>query len=495
MIKQKPHQENSLDHSSALAPENSQIINRHQRLKMILKERRIFPTPWHWCVHGLGLGQEVIGFDPKKSAQLLEISLALSQKTKSDYHAFIHHLLHGIVAICDNLSTSDCNAQQRAHQQFATAIKHLPTEIWDHARAIALLTESLVKLGQIETYRDDVHKHLDKAFQEVAVLHVTSDRLRYEKLQLFANLFLAAGQAGFSTLLGGRQQNGDTYVDTALQLAATISDVFYRGRGSAVIFSVLAIIGYKEQVCSEQQNHLQTLLDILDSELSHSSIRSGDGVHQGVDYYIFPLSLLLNAIALLERPDYLTYKRDWVQQTVSFFHLLSPASQTSQITFFIYALHNLGVLDIYVPDVVKFFYECMTVYLKSTDGSGVDDYLRCTYLIHLSCQLGRTDILNPRVWSILLDSAAQTPGSQRYLESTYGSSYMIAAYALSAFDRASQLDELFSERLSLPDAISRFKDDPKSTEIHSSKTAFALIEAGLRMRPIESCDTPLFSNI
>ncbi len=116
-----------------------------------------------------------------------------------------------------------------------------------------------------------------------------------------------------------RQQNGDTYADTALQLATTISDIFYRSRGSAIIFSVLGIIGGKQQVYTGQQNHLQALLDNLDSELSHSLSRDSDGVHEGSDYYIFPLSLILNAIAILDCPDYLTYRRDWVRQTVSLF--------------------------------------------------------------------------------------------------------------------------------------------------------------------------------
>lgn len=488
MIKQKLPQE------YALASQSSQIVERHQGFQRLLTERRIFPTPWHWCVHGLGLGQEASGFNSKKSDRLLEISLALFQKTTSDYYAFTHNLLQGIVATCEGVSLGDRNFQKLAHEQFTTAIQQLPTEPWEYARASALLTESLVKLGQMNTYRDDVYKHLEMAFQQVAALDVASDKLRYEKLQLFANLLLAAGQAGFLELLTARQQNGDTYVDIALQLATTISDVFYRGRGSAVIFSVLAIIGYGEQVCSGQ-NHLQTLLDIFDADLNHSSTRSGDGVHEGADYYIFPLSLILNAIAVLERPDYLTYKRDWVQQTVSFFHSLSPASQASQITFFVYALDNLGMLDLYVPDVVTFFKKCMTGYLQSTDGSRVDDYLRCTYLIHLACQLERTDLLDPRVWSILLDSAAQTPGSQRYLESTYGSSYMVAAYALSAFDRVGRLDELFGEKVNLADAIAHFQDDAQATAIHSPRTAFALIETGLRMRPVESKDTPLFSNL
>jgi hypothetical protein len=186
---------------------------------------------------------------------------------------------------------------------------------------------------------------------------------------------------------------------------------------------------------------------------------------------------------VLDCPEYLTYKKDWVKQSVSLFHSLSPASQASQISFFIHALNNLGVLDAHVPDAIAFFTRCMEAYLESTDGARVDDYLRCTYLIHLAYQLGRPDLVHPRLLSIFWDSVAQTPGSERYLKSTYGSSYMVAAYALSAFERLDRLDVLFGERFNLPNAIALFKDDPAIAAIHSPRTAFALIDLALQMRP------------
>ncbi|MBN3908492.1 MAG: hypothetical protein HWQ35_18695 [Nostoc sp. NMS1] len=471
-------------------PKISQMNGQRQRFKGLLNERRIFPTPWHWCVHGLGIGQEATGFEPDKSERLLKISLALSRKTNISYHGFAHHLLNGILATCEAVSLD-----KRSHDEFKNAIDQLPSEPWQYARACALLTESLVKVGQLEPYRHLVHWHLKRALQQVAELNLSSDKLRYEQLQLFANLLLAVGQAEFTDLLGLQQQNGDIYTDIALQLATTISDIFYRGRGSAIIFSVLAIIGCREQVCTGEQNHLQTLLDIFDSELNESLTRDSDGVHEGSDYYLFPLSLILNAIAVLDCPDYLTYKRDWVEQAVSLYHALSPASQASQITFFIYALDNLGVLDVYVPDVITFFHKCMEGYIQSTDGFRVDAYLRCTYLIHLACQLGCLNILHPCILSIFSNSAAQIFGSDHYLKSTYGSSYMVAAYSLSAFDRIGKLDMLFSPEIGLPNAIGSFQDNPESTAINSPKTVFALIEAGLRMRPIGSCDTPLFQKV
>ena len=209
--------------------------------------------------------------------------------------------------------------------------------------------------------------------------------------------------------------------------------------------------------------------------MNNLSCRDSDGVHQGVDYYIFPLSLILNAIAVLGCHDYLTYKRDWISQAYSLFQTLNPTSQASQITFLLSAFDNLGVLNLHIPDVTDFFYQCMTRYLHGTDGVQVDDYLRCTYLINLAYQLGISDIIHPSIWSKLLDNVARLLGSESYLESTYGSSYMVTAYALSAFDRIGRLDVLFGEKIHLPDVIKSFKDTPQITAIHSPRTAFASV--------------------
>ena len=480
--------------SSQIPSQASQSDSGEKLFKGLLTERRIFPTPWHWCVHGFGIGQEVQGFEPGKAERLLDISLALSQKTKSDYHTFAHHLLHGIVSSCAGKFYGDEATQQHAHEQFTSALERLPNEAWQYARACALLTESLGKLGELDPYQSNILWHLKRAFEKVASLEVATDKLRYEKLQLFANLFLAAGQAGFSEM-ALEKQNGVTYIQIALQLSTTISDTFYRGRGSAILFSILALIGHGKQVCYGEPSHLQLLLELFDSELKSLSHRNPDGVHEGGDYYIFPISLILNAIAVLKCPEYLTYNRNWVEQAISLFHSLAPASKVSQITFLLYALDNLGLLNTYIPDTSAMFQACMEEYLQTTNGSGLDDYLRCTYLIHLAYQLGKPEMLHPRVFSILSESTVQTLGSQRYLESTYGSSYMAAAYALSAFDRSDRLDSLFNEHISLPTAIKRFNDHAEATAINSQKTVFSLIEVGLRMRAVECGDTQLFKSI
>ena len=495
-MKQKAIQSFSSVNSSRDSLDPDRIGDRQPCFSGLLVERRIFATPWHWCVHGLGIGQETSGFDASKSAQLLAISQTLTKTISSNYFLFIDRLLHGIVTVCHEKALKKENCNKVAYEQFDSAIERLrllQDEPWQYPRACALLTESLVKLERLEFYRDILHWHLHKALEQLSTFNPTTDKLRYEKLQLLANLLLAAGQAEFSDLLVSKS-NGRTYIDIALDVAINIDDLFYRGRGSAIIFTVIAIVGYGDRLYG-CENHLQALLDAFDWELSNLSDKDSDGVHEGADYYIFPLSLILNAIAVLDCPEYLTYKRDWVQQTVSLFDSLSPASQASQITFLISALDNLGLLDIYVPEVKILFQQCIDKYLQSTDGFGIDDYLRCTYLIHLAYQLQQSPCLHPRIYLILSRSLAQTLDSKFYRESSYGSSYMVAAYILSAFDRSNRLNLLSSEPINLLQTISRFESSSYAVNTYAPRIAFALIETALRMRPLNTLDTSLFQNI
>ena len=461
----------------------------------MLNERRIFATPWHWCVHGLGIGQETSGFDASKSAQIVAISQALTQAISGNYFQFIDHLLRGIVNICHEKALKNEGFRHVAYEQFARAITRLEllqNDPWQYSRACALLTESLVKLELHKSYRDILIWHLSKALEKLSKLNPTTDKLRYEKLQLFSNLFLAVGQAEFSDLWA-LESDGSSYIDLALDVAMNIDDLFYRGRGSAIIFTVIAIIG-DEDCLDSCKNHLQALLEAFDFELRNLSARGSDGVHEGTDFFIFPLSLILNAIAVLNCPEYLTYKRDWAKQAVSLFYSLSPASQTSQITFLISALDNLGLLNIYFPKVDTLFRQCMDKYLQSTDGMGIDDYLRCTYLIHLAYQLKLLPCLHPRIYLILSGSLARALDGKLYQESSYGSSYMVAAYTLSAFDRSNRLNLLPNEPINLPQTISRFENNSHAITTYAPRIGFALIETALGMRPLDTLDTHLFQS-
>jgi hypothetical protein len=43
-------------------------------------ELRLFSTPWHWFVHGLGLGQNRTGFDAERAARIRALGRAVVQR-------------------------------------------------------------------------------------------------------------------------------------------------------------------------------------------------------------------------------------------------------------------------------------------------------------------------------------------------------------------------------------------------------------------------------
>jgi hypothetical protein len=468
-------------------------------------ELQIFPTPWHRYVHGLGLGPEPTGFKASKAARLLDISRVLERTTGSPYHAQAHQLLQGIVATCEAMATGGNESSQRGQAALASAVGHLAqlSDPWQYARACAMLIESLVKLGRLEIYQDKLRQALTAALRHVKALSPPTDKDRYERLQLFANLFLAAGQAGWTDLLMAPAQHGTTYIDTALRGIDAISEVFYHGRGAASLFTALGVVGCEEHICDGPQDHLRSLLDVFCAQVEPPPVQTSsehkegyyDPVHSFADLFMFPLSLTLNAIAVLDRPAYLEYRQQWIQQAVSLFQQLPAASRASQVIFYVFALSNLGVLNKHVPDMGACLHDCIAGFLQSTDGTQVDDYLRCTYLVHLAWQLGRFDMLPARVWDTLLDSLPRIAGTDLYLQSPYGSSYMVAAYTLSALDVGGRFEDLFGEKVNLLDTLGRFKDDAKTTATTLPRLDFALIDTALRLRPTNVGDTPLFRTV
>lgn len=481
-----------------MRPHHHGDVRRQSVFGHLSNELRIFPTPWHRYVHGLGLGQAPAGFHARKAARLLETSRVVGQVTGSPYHTCAHHLLQGIVATCEAISGNGGDTRQPGQPHFASAVTQLAqlSDPWQYGRACALLLESLVKLGQLEAHQQALHQHVQAALKQVEALRPTTDKDRYERLQLFGNLMIAAGQASWTNLLTSPQEDGSTYIETALQGIDTISEVFYRGRGAAMLFTALGILGCGAHICEGPQDHLRRQLELFDTQLVQTTMEDReayhDPVHSFADTFIFPLSLTLNAIAVLGRTAYVHDKRNWIEEAVSLFHILPTPSQASQVMFYVGALSNLGVLSQHVPDLAALLQDCMDGYLQNTNGTQVDDYLRCTYLVHLAWQLERWDILKPRVWTILTASLPRIAGSDLYLQSPYGSSYMVAAYTLSALDIGGRFEALFGDEIDLLGAIGRFQEDATATAMTLPRLDFALIDAALRLRPADMGDTALF---
>lgn len=457
-------------------------------------ERRIFSSPWHRCVHGQGLGQLPTGFDLKKVNLLREVGLAVKRSDQNPFHIFAQSLVHDIIAVCSEKPPEVKEVTRPTPADFYQTLALLPRDTWQYARACAVLTETLVKLGKLTNYDSILHMHMDIALKRVEALAPETLKGRYEKLQLLANLFLASGQAGWTDLLTSQPPHGISRIYNALRMTEEIPDLFYRGRVAATLISVVATIGYGYVVCGDRLDYMRNLLDAFDAQLDQLAMRSSDGVHEKFDYCLFPLSLTLNAIALLGRTEYLEYRRNWVAQATTYFATLAPASRASQMLFYVHALENLGVLGAYVPNLKSLLIESIEAYLRQV-GDSVSSYayLRCTYLIQMAHQFGYPEVLPPQIWNILGTGGTHFQHTQS--TTSYGSGYMIAAYTLSAFIGGDRIGALAQEEGDLPTAVAAIKATQADAALNLPKLDFALIDAALQLRPAHPTDTRLFSEV
>jgi len=205
---------------------------------------------------------------------------------------------------------------------------------------------------------------------------------------------------------------------------------------------------------------------------------------------LFPLLLTLTSFGAVNRHDCLRRQGDWLSRAAHEVRALAPASRASQSLFWVSALRTLGVFSAYVRDPPSFLLEIIDGYLKDTDGRRGDDYLRCTYLIHLARQLGCTDLVPQRIWQILAESVTNVIGSDLYRNNSYASGFMIVAYALSVMNAGERQN--WTHNVDLEEAVFRIEDDPRMVAAQLPRLGFSLVDAAMRLRKPKPQDTQSF---
>jgi hypothetical protein len=399
------------------------------------------------------------------------------------FQAFVAELVEIILTACDPVDGGDRSSEVCA--RLGERIAGL-SDTREQARACAAAIESLVKLGRLLPRSNRLRRQLALSLERVAALPALNDHTRYEYLHLLANLVLAAAQAGWTELLRS------SYLDAGARLLGSIDDFFYHARGAAIWQTILAVVDRHERegACKS----LRRLLDRLDVQLHRSNDRPCDGVHEGRDYLAFPLFLTLGALGAARRLDLLDYKRRWLEVAATTLDSLSPRARASQTLFFVALLRNLGVLARQVPDAPALVRATAAGYLAVTDGHRLDDYLRCTYLVHLARQLGCLAVLPERIGRILSESRAQLDTDGPFRATPYGAPVMFVAYVLSAL-HAGDWDDAHDLRvIDLPSIICSGKDRSDDS-VNLPRFGLALIDAALCLSSPSDHDTELFAAV
>ena len=449
-------------------------------------ESAYFRTPWHWYIHGLGLGQNAGSYESGSADCLLQASRALRNISDSPLHGFTHKLLCQILEQGEKAPVGALTGESPVGAATDIALFRPGENPAHYIQMSALFVSCLVRAGMLEEYLPNARRHLALAFATAEQLPERDDRARYEKLQLMSRLFMAATHIQSTRLILGKGRGEESYLQSALQLAGSIGNRFLKGRGTAVVLTTIGLAGIAEQAGPYIETLLTAVLTDLDHQIQNPQTYRDDGVHSGLDYLVFPLSLILNALPALGLERFVEYRRNWLDTAVSIFDRLSPDSRASQVLFLVSALESLGKLEVYFPHREELVAQCVGDYLASTNGLRPDDYLRCTYLVHLTVQLGKVAELNPQVLDVLSNTLIRRlQGGDRDggVRNKYQSDTILAAYSLSAFARLGQLEALFGSRALLPKLIGQLVPDGDEFRCDSPKLCFALIDAALRLAP------------
>lgn len=445
----------------------------------------LFASPWHRCVHGLGLAKGLSGYDPVQAENLLEANKLLLGKSNRPYQVFYYYLLQWVLDSIDDIHTGKCRIDFDTCSHIFSALSLCDDEL-EYARASSLMLECFIHLGQVEMFRPQLQESLISAFERLHTAKDSSEKFQYENLHMQSNLIRVAAQAGWIELVTYCDEvSGADYVQRALDYIDNIPGYFYKVRSASLLFTVLAAIGLGHRVCAENRDYIGELMAFMHVSLDNWSGYPADGVHEDVDYQFFPLSLLLAAVAELGCTEYLHYKRDWVNLLESLFSRLSARSRASQSLFYVIALANLGILQEKVPDRDAFVQQCTDAYIECSDGTAMDDYLRANYLIHLSDYLETKQSVAPVLWEYMYKRLDQY--QHNLVQDTsvaYDSGYMVMSYILAAHHLTGRLSYLFGndKMYDVIAILARLKENAAVTAYNLPRLDYVLMDMALQLR-------------
>ncbi|WP_018546899.1 hypothetical protein [Streptomyces sp. LaPpAH-108] len=373
-------------------------------------ESRVIATPWSRMVRGIGLGQYPVAYDPEAATRIRHAFALLDAKGVDDAYTRFSRLLADFVLDVAhpgrNLRRADL---ARDLSPILDAVRAVENPYF-RVMAGCVLMDAVAKLG--------LDRHL--LFEDgtdfpaeilAAVDTIEPDRIKdenagrhghYEKLSAYSAVFLALGQLGLKERLVTGRRN---HVREALGLLEKIPAPFFRGRGGAMLLSVISLLGYESWFVDEGRDHVQGVLSYLDradelnlppafpQPMSESFAR------------IYPLLTMLNAVAMTRRPEtYLDHGRDRLAEARELFAGITPVERTHMGLYYLVALHNLGRLDEQLPDRNAFVEHVVGQWRHIDPGENYFlNGIAYAYVIQTAMLMGRMDLVDGSAIERLVD--------------------------------------------------------------------------------------------
>lgn len=463
-------------------------------------ETRMIATPWSRMVRGIGLGQYPIAYDPEAAARIRRTFALLSAKGAdgNSYTRFSRLLADFVLGVVDParpLRRSDLE------QDLAPILDTVRAEENPYFRLMAgcILMDSFAKLGLDRALL--VNAETDFPAEILAVADsIEPDRIKdenagrhghYEKLSAYSAVFLAMGQLGLQERLVLGQRN---YIRESLELLEKIPAPFFRGRGGAVLLSVISMLGHERFVFGEGRDHIEEVLDHLDraDELNNPPVFPQPMSESFPKVY--PLLTMLNAIAMTGRSErYVTYGRDRLAEAKELMERITPVERTHMGLYYIMALHNLGRLDDQVPDLSGLVEDIVGEWEHIDPGANYFlNGIAYAYIIQTAMLTGRMDLIDDKLLERLVDGF---PDLDRTDDDRKNRPYPFA-YTLNVLGEIGRSHLLFEPREAYGGAtpmawvVDRLSEGGRE-EHRLYMLNHALLGYALRMRGPERAETPL----
>ncbi|MEU2423122.1 hypothetical protein ABZ619_19225 [Streptomyces sp. NPDC007851] len=469
-------------------------------LRHLSHETRVIATPWSRMVRGIGLGQYPVAHDPAAAARIRHAFSLLDAKGVDDAYTRFSRLLAGFALDVTDpgraLRTTDL---QRDLRPVLAAVR---AEENPYFRVMAgcILMDAVAKLGLDRALL--VNAETDFPAEILAVADtIEPDRIKdenagrhghYEKLSAYTAVFLAMGQLGLKDRLVTGRRN---HVREALRLLDKIPAPFFRGRGGAMLLSVISLLGHERFIFDDGRDFVAEVLSYLDRADELNLFPAFPQPMSENFTRIYPLLTMLNAVAMSGRAEaYLNHGRDRLAQARELFGRITPVERTHMGLYYLIALHNLGRLHDQVPDLDAFVEDIVGQWAHIDPGA---DYflngIAYTYIIQTAMLTGRMDLIGDRTLERLVDGF---PGLDRTDDDRINRPYPFA-YALNVLGEVGAAHLLFEPRDAYAGAtpvawvVDRLSPGGRD-EHRLYMLNHALVGQALRLRGPGRGETPLF---
>ncbi|MFJ7216668.1 hypothetical protein [Amycolatopsis sp. NPDC098790] len=465
------------------------------------RESRMIATPWSRMLRGIGLGQYPIAYDPAVAGHLRATFDRLAAKVPpaDGYTRFCRELADFTLKVVE--PGRDRAWVEPAVGPLLDAVRAVPNPYY-RATAGSILLDAFAKLeldlallvnAELD-FPAEVLGMLDEIVPDGIADENQGKHGEYERVSACSTVFLAIGQLGLGDRLVTAERN---HVVEALDLLERIPIPYFCGRAGGMLMSVLALLGYTGEICDGDRDYLAEVLEYLTRA---DEVGNWPFFHNHLTtewMKVYPLLTMLNAVALIGRPEYLTRPIDALAEARSLMRLIPWNIRVHMSQYYVIALHNLGRLADELPDLDGFLRDVTAVFDVVDPGENYSPRGNAyPYIIELSMMTGRMDLVPEAALERMADSF---PDLDRTRFDRENRAFPVS-YVLNVLGEIGASDLVFAprDRYEGKSAIEWFVDNlSEGAEEEGDRISMidhALVSYALRMRGAGAQETPLFAN-